>query len=312
MSEKKEETDKKKQDTQKIILGVTMLILATILGYLWFSSKKAPITPTAETTTITEPAAPPKNLDTSGETETTATATPTPTPEPPLNPKAPEKTKIASKAVVRVGGIKADGTLTQGSGFLIKNKIGKMAVFAGSNVTQNAEILLVEKNKEIWVIHAWAENTDIPIAMIPAPEELTVQFALEPEENIEIKPDQKIFITGYPLTTAIAIQEANAWKVNPEGFTFGGDVSLGSIGGPISDQFGNIVGIFTGFTPEDPTAHMATKISALGAHKDWHRQEGKLPQEIIERALGSVSPGDALDQIQEIARALKREATATP
>jgi hypothetical protein len=204
-----------------------------------------------------------------------------------LNPAAPEVTRRNATAILRVFAISRDGKITQGTGFRVKSD--KPMILTGSKLTHGAEVIFLESYGKTYAMSSWASNpaiglTAIPIAGLMTGELIALELASEADLAKNPIESGKAFTTGFPLEEEIEIKEGMIWGMDATTgeLSVGGELSLGVIGGPIADAKGRIVGVFTGYNPEDQTINKGATAKAMALHKDWKKFKTKLAPNIVE------------------------------
>lgn len=324
MSKKAEEEKKEGVTPTTITLIVVVAILALGAGYMNWPTAKKPVkgkgmTPAALAAAQKEAQA---MLRKRHEEQAEQRKKEGPTP---LNTNAPQEIINNASSVLRIFAIKPDGKVTQGSGFQIQAKTP--TVLTGQKVTEGAEILVLESHGKTWVATAWAENKKNKVTMIPAEASVAKNVAalkLTESKNgsgSQVIGPGKAFTTGYPLGEDIAIIEGTIWGRDPKTaeLDFGGEISLGALGGPVANENGEIIAIFTGFNPGEESVNKGATPHTISENKTWERVSSRLAPEAgarIKEELEELGETTVREKIakaaSEVANAHRSQSEETP
>jgi hypothetical protein len=178
-----------------------------------------------------------------------------------------------AQAIIRVVAIGKE--IQKGTGFVAKAT--EPIILTNKHITQEADILLVEKDGEVWAVESWKENTEVDAAFLPAPEEL-VAAGLTLNLKDQTKAGEKIFTIGHPLGGPICIQEGIVSAEEGETLTYSAPTAEGSSGSPVINTKGHVIAISQASVPNAQNYNLAIKTASLAYRDRWITKTNSLSE----------------------------------
>lgn len=148
-----------------------------------------------------------------------------------------------SPSLIYVAAAGIDGTKAQGSGFIVELD-GKRLVLTNRHVVKGAEKVMVGTDAETLLPSvSYKIASDLDLAVVECPESLKappLRLATRP-----LNPGAEVIALGFPLGLSKVITRGVVSAVEDQYVLFDAPISSGNSGGPVVNQFGEVIGVAT-------------------------------------------------------------------
>ena len=167
-----------------------------------------------------------------------------PAPPPTPSPKTAEEIwRDVSPSLVYIKAQGLDGSAMQGSGFIVELD-GKRLLLTNRHVVKGAEKVFAGTDTEALVpTLGYRINTDLDLAVIDCPKGLNAP-ALK-LASTSPNPGAEVTALGFPLGISKVITRGIISSVEDQYVLFDAPISSGNSGGPLVNQFGEVVAVAT-------------------------------------------------------------------
>ena len=135
------------------------------------------------------------------------------------------------------------GTKMQGSGFIVELE-GKRLILTNRHVVKGAEKVMVSTDAEkLLPTASYRIASDLDLAVVECPDSLKappLRLATRP-----LNPGAEVIALGFPLGLSKVITRGVVSAIEDKYVLFDAPVSSGNSGGPVVNQFGEVIGVAT-------------------------------------------------------------------
>lgn len=148
-----------------------------------------------------------------------------------------------SPSLIYVAAVGFDGTKAQGSGFIVELE-GKRLILTNRHVVKGAEKVMVGTDAEKLLPSAsYKIATDLDLAVVECPDTLKAPPLRLATRTLN--PGAEVIALGFPLGLSKVITRGVVSAVEDHYVLFDAPISSGNSGGPVVNQFGEVIGVAT-------------------------------------------------------------------
>jgi len=199
-------------------------------------------------------------------------------------PKLPTPEEVYStsrEAIVKIYSLNERGEPGRsGTGFVVQQPgKDKLKILTNKHLTSKSGVLIVETPSDIWLAQSWSEHPFLDAALIEIPPD-KVLSALPLGSAHSIKPGNQVYVIGYPLGNALAVQVGHINAIDAGNFVFSAPFSEGASGSPLLDTKGQVVGLCHSYMPEAQNYNLASPIDLVRHDNGWVQSQAGMSEDI--------------------------------